>query len=566
MKLSKFRISTKILAVIAVLAISCITVAWTSWTGLTALRDAAEEIDMTASEIRIGARINRLVAELNREEYHLAASPNVYDEAAAAIKERRARIVEGMAEARATAGPRQQKLLAAAEKELAEYLAALEKTLQVAQRHRGSVDLSRQQQEVLQSVESSRDAARDLRTALTAYVEYTDNKGSEISQQASATADLQIKLLVTVATIGILVGLLLGWVVSQYGIVKPMQAIVACLRKLSDGDLQTEIYGLDRKDEVGTIATTAQIFKENLVRTRRMEEEAKEAEERARAERRQAMLDLAARFEQSVGSVVRAVGSSATELEATSTQLASVVEEAGAQTAAVATASEQASANVQTVASASEEMSSAINEVAQRVAQAASRSKSAADGAHTAQQHLDALTGAIDAVNQVVAAINNVAEQTNLLALNATIEAARAGEAGKGFAVVASEVKSLANQTRRMTDQVGDQIAAVMSSSTRTVEAMRAILQQVSEINESTTEMAASIEEQSAATNEISRNVQQAAVGTQEVASNVVGIKDAVLLTAEATNNVKASASDLAEQASMLKREVDNFLDGVRAA
>lgn len=47
----------------------------------------------------------------------------------------------------------------------------------------------------------------------------------------------------------------------------------------------------------------------------------------------------------------------------------------------------------------------------------------------------------------------SIASQTNLLALNASIEAARSGDAGRGFAVVAQEVKTLANQTRELSNE-----------------------------------------------------------------------------------------------------------------
>jgi hypothetical protein len=71
--------------------------------------------------------------------------------------------------------------------------------------------------------------------------------------------------------------------------------------------------------------------------------------------------------------------------------------------------------------------------------------------------------------------ITSIAGQTNLLALNATIEAARAGGAGKGFAVVASEVKSLANQTTKATEDIGQQIGQIQAATNQAVEAIRGI-------------------------------------------------------------------------------------------
>ena len=62
---------------------------------------------------------------------------------------------------------------------------------------------------------------------------------------------------------------------------------------------------------------------------------------------------------------------------------------------------------------------------------------------------------ALSVVNAVVDAVDEIAEQSNLLAVNAGIEAAKAGEAGLGFAVVAKEVRSLANQSKSATTQIG---------------------------------------------------------------------------------------------------------------
>jgi hemoglobin-like flavoprotein len=81
------------------------------------------------------------------------------------------------------------------------------------------------------------------------------------------------------------------------------------------------------------------------------------------------------------------------------------------------------------------------------------------DDAFTAMDDIETGTRGLEEDIQDVANVADqvqaIAKQTNLLALNATIEAARAGDAGKGFAVVATEVKSLSDETRKATDQIG---------------------------------------------------------------------------------------------------------------
>ncbi len=386
------------------------------------------------------------------------------------------------------------------------------------------------------------------------------------SQALSAQTDRTMFTTMTTAVALIALVGVLAVLLVVVGIRRPLTALNTVMERLAAGDAAAIVTGTDRGDELGAMARTVEVFKENMLRARQLEEEAKQAELQAAAEKRANTLALARSFEDRVGAIVNAVGSSATELQATSSQLAVTVNQVSAQCANVAAASEQASANVQTVAAASEELSASINDLSDRVVRAADRSKRAAEGASEAQRQLDQLSSAIDQVDQIVAAINAVASQTNLLALNATIEAARAGEAGKGFAVVASEVKNLANQTHAMTEQITNQISAVKSASDRTVGAMGAIIGQVEDISNSTADMASSVSQQSSATIEISRNAQQAAIGTTEVSRNVQGIQVAGNETGAATGNVKHASDDLARQSSQLKQAMDGFLAELRAA
>ena len=84
------------------------------------------------------------------------------------------------------------------------------------------------------------------------------------------------------------------------------------------------------------------------------------------------------------------------------------------------------------------------------------------------QSDMNELLTVINQMNEVIAGINAISSQTNLLALNASIEAARAGDAGRGFAVVADEIRSLAEETQKLTDKMGSFVAGIKTASEKT--------------------------------------------------------------------------------------------------
>jgi methyl-accepting chemotaxis protein len=346
----------------------------------------------------------------------------------------------------------------------------------------------------------------------------------------------------------------------------PLGSLKAKMARLATGDLAVDIAEVARGDEIGEMAKTVQIFKDNAVAMQQLQAEQEGLKAQAEQEKKQAMAALASDFESRVRGIVDAVSGAATHMQSTARSMSATADGTRQQSLAVATGANQATSNVQTVAAASEELSASISEIGRQVGQASAVSKRAADEGQRTNESVAGLAEAAQKIGEVVALINDIASQTNLLALNATIEAARAGEAGKGFAVVASEVKSLANQTAKATDDIRAQITAIQAETRSAVDAIKSISQTVNEVSEISSSIAAAVEQQSAATQEITRNVQQAATGTREVSDKIETVNKSSEKTGRDANEVLVAANNLTEQAQSLRREVDQFLATVRAA
>ena len=468
--------------------------------------------------------------------------------------------------AEASAAPKQVAMLEKVRDSLKEYLPGLEKTVSLARKAAASLNGAENDNELLQALKASRLGIEHLRDAAQVYVTYADDHVTHAAETAAKTAEFDMMLVIGVAAGGIALGLVLGFLIAQNGIVKPLQKIVHCLKSLADGNLDVEVFGTDRKDEVGTVAATTLVFQENMVANKQMEADAKAAETRSAQERRAAMLKLADEFEASVGGVVSAVSSAATEMQASAQSLTSIAEETTAQTSAVAAATDQANANMQTVAAAAEELSSSINEINRQISTASRQAGEAASEATETSAVMESLRQNVSKIGDVIVLIQDIAEQTNLLALNATIEAARAGEAGKGFAVVASEVKSLAQQTSKATEDIDGQITQMQKTANEAIEAVERIADQITKINSGSSAVAAAAEEQGSATSEIARNVQEAATGTRHVSENIGGVTTAASETGRMSSDVLSASTELSQQSERLRQEVDSFLARVRAA
>jgi methyl-accepting chemotaxis protein len=381
------------------------------------------------------------------------------------------------------------------------------------------------------------------------------------SKQGKAAEGWIMGALALTALIGIVIAL--GMIRAICGPINKMSGV---MRQLAGGQLQAEVPNRGDKTEIGDMAGAVQVFKDNLIHTRALEEEAVTARAGAKAQRKQIMAELADRFEDAVGSIVDTVSSAAVEMQATASQLTANANEASMQATSVSAAAEEAGTNVTSVASSAEELGASVGEIGRQVDHSYAKSQEAVVKADQTASIVYELSEAAGRINGIVKLISDIATQTNLLALNATIESARAGEAGKGFAVVAAEVKILANQTSKATADINTQIGAIQETTQRAVEAITTITGTIRDISESSSSIASAVEQQGAATNEIVHAVTQASAGTTEVTHNISGVARMAEETGAGASQVLSASSELAKQAEHLRHQMYLFLDQVRAA
>ncbi|MFA7430494.1 MAG: methyl-accepting chemotaxis protein [Rhodospirillaceae bacterium] len=358
---------------------------------------------------------------------------------------------------------------------------------------------------------------------------------------------------------------LVGAILIGRSVTRPIVSMTGVMHTLAGGDTSIAIPGTDRSDEVGEMAEAVQVFKDNMIKADQLAAE-QQREHEARNRRAETVTRLTSEFDSTVGSVLGAVSSAATEMEATAGTMSSTADQTSHQASAVAAAAEEAAANVQTVASSAEELSASIQEISRQVARSTEIAGAAVTKATHTHEQVKGLASAASKIGEVVDLITDIADQTNLLALNATIEAARAGDAGKGFAVVANEVKNLASQTAKATEEISRQIKAVQDETQEAVEAINEITEVIASMNEIATTIASAVEQQGAATSEIARNVEEAAAGTGEVTANIVGVNQGAGETGSAAGEVLEASRELSQQADTLKNVVEKFLRDVRAA
>jgi methyl-accepting chemotaxis protein len=349
-------------------------------------------------------------------------------------------------------------------------------------------------------------------------------------------------------------------------VTKPLKSVTETLTLLAEGKVNVEVKHADRHDEIGAIARTVGVFKNNRIERSQLEAERINTEKLAMDRRKSELNQFVEDFRTKIGGIIERVLNSSGQFERDAQQLSVTAHSTAEMSGQSADASRRASEHVRSAAAASNELSQSIVEISRRVQESNSVTADAVKQADATDERMRELSAAGARIGDVVKLITSIAGQTNLLALNATIEAARAGEAGRGFAVVAQEVKSLAGQTAKATDEISAHIVNMQQATGESVSAIKAIGLTIERISGITTSISSAVEQQGTATQSIADGVQAAASGTLDVADNIERVAKNARETGTTSGLMLRSAQELSDVSTHLKDEVEKFLDSVRAA
>ncbi len=546
-KFSNLKISTKILVLLVLLSLICIGATVFATTKMRYIDDSyGNLIDGPGKANLAVARANRNLVYLDRSIYRLLTETS--DEG----------IKQAMKELTDTQGffDRQIKIAVKAMQSEAADIKALDEKFKatISENCAATIRLgnSAKPEDKASAVADMRAKCDPALNELINDIAALTNKIIKLNEQASDDA-----LAVTNATIkqtyasvlgGLAIIIVLATLATRAGISTPIKRVSRALEALAQGDLDVDVAGAKRRDEVGDIAKAALVFREAMRQNAEAEILAQKQREAAEEEKIAALRSAAETIERESSQITARTSESSEILAARTEQLSASAARVLHSVNEVTRASSEALERSEAVAAAGEELSASSREIAHQISSTASQIANMSQAGIHARDVIGELASAVGQIGTVARLIGEIASQTNLLALNATIEAARAGEAGRGFAVVANEVKALAAQTARSTEEIARNTGEIQKVTQDAVQAVGEIVERVNSIEEITRSVAASADQQNAATGEIARHVAEAAHAIRSVSTQINEVSNEARGTEAAVEDMRAATATVAER------------------
>jgi methyl-accepting chemotaxis protein len=406
----------------------------------------------------------------------------------------------------------------------------------------------------------------DATTSMNRLIDILGGENKVTMEAAADSKAWTYKILLAMLVGGTVATVVLAMLLAHRTVARPLQRMTGVMLNIAQGQLDAPVEGFERGDEVGVMARSVLVFRDNAVALREAQQQRARAREQAAAEKRETLARLAGSFESKILKVAATLASAAAELEGSARSMSGAADDSGRSAHEAAVVAEHSTEAAGTVSAAIDELSMAMRDIDSQLANASGAVVEATRRADIAVANANGLVSTVSEIDKVAAMIHAIASQTNLLALNATIEAARAGEAGRGFAVVAQEVKTLAAQTTQALANIKDKTGAVGHIIEGVRGATQSISSVVAQIEEVSRAITGSVRLQSDATQKIAESVEGAAVRTRQVAATIAGVNDFASRARQDAQQILQAVGYLNQEAAALQAEAQQFVARVRAA
>jgi methyl-accepting chemotaxis protein len=390
---------------------------------------------------------------------------------------------------------------------------------------------------------------------------FAKSRSSAVWAALTASQSRTRNIIIGVGIATVVIGLALSVLIGS-SIAGPLHGLAGAMKRLANGDMSGTIPATRGTDEIGEMARTVIVFRDNTIERDRLTS-AQANSAREKEQRGESIAAAIAAFRNSINSALQNLRGTAQRLESSSAKLNNAADAVTAESQTAETRVNAASQNVPAAAGAVDELAASIGEIVSQTAKSNQVASNAVAEARRTARTMTELGEAATRIGEIIGLIQAIAGQTNLLALNATIEAARAGEAGRGFAVVASEVKSLAAQTAKATASQVGAIQAAAADSSRAIAQVNTIISDMSSV---ASVVSITMEEQNAAVASIADGVNRASIEAQTGAAAMSRVAGASTDARNTAAEVKSLADTLTTAAEDLDAEVRRLLTGVQAA
>lgn len=371
-----------------------------------------------------------------------------------------------------------------------------------------------------------------------------DNTVSDVSSAVKKTE------IISAVVLSVIVGALLVIVLKRE--LKDFGKLAAVFDIMGEGDFTVEIDPkyVERNDEIGIIAKSAENMKENLARLIGRTNKEVEVLSQMQKNLTERIDDTRNKSSFIVSITDNAVGHTAEQksLSADNMNRAKDISEGV----------KGVSDNISNISLAAQETASAAELGAEKLNNVVNQVQKIGANVHETRKQIGELESMSSEIESVIKMIADIASQTNLLSLNASIEAARAGEQGKGFAVVATEVGALAVQSSESAEKIADMIREIQECIKACVSLMEEGVDSAQEGVDLAEDTMVNFEGINEKINEISNEIRSIADVVQETSDGVDSLQAVIETIEEIAGEVSENTENISdavnEQSDMMYR------------